>query len=159
MKDENLERMIRLAEEFFETKNDPAQISVDEDTIKILRRIHRTTMAEIRNEKGPVAWVLVIPTTTHLMDQFIAGEIHERELLLRTPLHVQYDALYLCSALVLPEFRRQGLAKRLVLKAIRSIRRKHPIQHLFYWEFSIEGRNLASTIANEAHLPLVARTS
>lgn len=155
--EENLKRMINLAEKFFETKNDPLQISIDEETRAILKRIHRSTMTEIRNEDGPIAWVLVIPTTSRLMGQFVAKEIHERDLLDRTPLRTKYDALYLCSALVLPEFRGKGLAKRLVLKAYRSIRKQHPIKSLFYWGFSPEGRKLALSVAKSVKLPLLSR--
>jgi len=157
MVEQNLERMISLAEEFFEMKNDPMQISVDEKTRTRLKKIHPSTMVEIRNKNGPIAWVLVIPTTAALMRQFVAKTIHERELFENTPLRTKYDALYLCSALVLPEHREKGLAKRLVTKAIRSIRKQHPIKYLFYWAFSKEGRNLARSAAKEFDLPLLSR--
>lgn len=157
MTDINFQRMLRLAEEFFETKHDPLQITVDEETTALLRQIHPSAMSEVKNQDGPIAWVLVIPTTRDLMNQFVAGEIDERELLFRTPLNASYDALYLCSALVLPEFRRKGTAKRLVMKAVSAIRDEHPIKYLFYWEFSADGKALASSIAQEAHLPLLAR--
>jgi GNAT superfamily N-acetyltransferase len=155
--EQNLERMIRLAEEFFEMKNDPMQISVDEKTRKRLKKIHPNTMAEIRNKNGPIAWILVIPTTVALMQQFVAKTIHERDLLEKTPLRTKYDALYLCSALVLPEHRGKGIAKRLVTKAIRNIRKEHPIKYLFYWAFSKEGRNLARSAAKTFDLPLLSR--
>jgi GNAT superfamily N-acetyltransferase len=157
MREENLQRMIKLAEEFFETKNDPLQISIDQETRTRLKRIHPSTMTEIRNSKGPVAWVLVIPTTRTLMEQFLAKEIHERDLLRHTRARSKFDALYLCSALVLPEFRRKGLAKRLVSKAIRSIRKQHPIKYLFYWAFSAEGKSLARSVAKDFQLPLLSR--
>lgn len=155
--EDNLQRMIHLAEEFFETKNDPQQISVDEKTRDLLTRIHPDTLSEVRNEHGPIAWVLVIPTTRELMERFVQGTIHERELLDLTPLGGTYNALYLCSALVLPEFRGRGIARDLVLKTCRSIRKDHPIRHLFYWAFSNEGKNLARTVADALQLPLLGR--
>jgi len=157
MKNENLERMIKLADEFFETKKDPSQISVTEETMARLRQIHPGTMSEKEDAHGPIAWVLVIPTTKDIKEQFIAQEIGERELLDNTPMQAKYDALYLCSALVLPEYRGKGLAKRLTLEAIGSIRKDHPIQSLFYWAFSSEGKNLAASVAKEAGMPLYAR--
>ena len=45
------------------------------------------------------------------MREFLAGRISERKLLEMTGPGGTYDALYLCSALVLPEFRKQGLAR------------------------------------------------
>jgi GNAT superfamily N-acetyltransferase len=92
------------------------------------------------------------------MDRFTAGEINERELLAMTEPGGTYDALYLCSALVLPEKRRKGLARRLALKAIAEIRADHPIGHLFYWGFSGAGDELAASIARESGLPLSRRT-
>ena len=153
----NFEKMIALADEFFDVKNDPDQIAVTEEVISRLRRIHPATMGEVGEEGGPVAWMLVIPTTHALMEQFIRKEISERQLLDLTPLHARYEALYLCSALVLPEHRGKGLAKGLAIGAIRAIQRDHHIRELFYWGFSREGARLAESIAREAGLPLFNR--
>ncbi len=57
LNDDNLQRMMRLAEEFFETKNDPDQISVTEVIRDRLHELHPSTMSEKRNENGPIAWV------------------------------------------------------------------------------------------------------
>lgn len=153
----NLERMIRLAEEFFDMKNDPDQLTVDSGTMGMLRAIHPATMMEETDENGPIAWMLVIPTTHGLMEKFIRGEINERQLLDATGPGGPYDALYLCSALVLPEHRGKGLARRLASRAITSIRKDHPIASLFYWGFSGAGDALAATVARELGLPLFAR--
>jgi ribosomal protein S18 acetylase RimI-like enzyme len=150
----NLERMIQLAEEFFETKNDPAQISVNEEVMKRLRKIHPSSLSEHDDGNGPVAWVLLIPTTSDLMNRFIAKQITEKELLEQTPVGGTYDAIYLCSALVLPEQRRKGLARQLTSDAIRAIARDHPVKQLFYWAFSKEGEALADAVALECGLAL-----
>jgi GNAT superfamily N-acetyltransferase len=155
--EENLQRMIKLAEEFFETKNDPTQISVTEEVMERLRKIHPSTMNQRRNEKGPIAWILVIPTTRALMEEFIAKKINEQGLLEKTPLAAHYEAIYLCSALVLPEHRRKGLAKNLLSEAVKSIQKQHPIRSLFYWGFSVEGEKLAAAVATELGLPLLQR--
>lgn len=153
----NLERMIKLADEFFEAKNDPKQISINRETTTRLKKIHPSTMSELRSKKGPIAWALIIPTTRDLMERFIAKQINEQDLLFETPLRKKYDALYLCSALVLPEHRRRGLARRLILKSIRSILKQHPIKFFFYWGFSVAGRKLAASVAREFNLPLYKR--
>ena len=154
----NRERMINLAEEFFDMKNDPDQLAVDGDTMAKLRALHPATMLEESDMDGPVAWMLVIPTTTALMERFISAEINERELLAMTQPGGPFDALYLCSALVLPEQRRKGIARRLALKAVAEIRAANPIRHLFYWGFSGAGDELAASIARESGLPLSRRT-
>ncbi len=156
---ENVQRMIRLAEEFFDAKNDPAQISVDPSTMKRLLKIHPATMTERRTSKGPIVWVLLLPTTLNLMARFISNTITERQLLRLTPIRGRYDAVYLCSALVLPEHRRKRLATRVAVKAVKAIRKDHPIHFLFYWAFSREGKKLAASIARELKLPLLNKKS
>jgi hypothetical protein len=157
MPDDNLQRMISLAEEFFDMKNDPDQISIDEETRAKLLAIHPNTMTEVRNEEGPIVWMLVIPTTPGVMEQFLAKDITEQQLLLKTSPGDTYEAVYLCSALVLPEHRGKGLAKRSAVQAVREIQKHHPIRHLFAWTFSKEGEGLAVSIAKEIGLPLYLR--
>jgi predicted GNAT family acetyltransferase len=157
MAQEHLEQMIRLAEEFFKTKNDPDQITVDRRTRARLIKIHPASLSERRTSKGPIAWVLVFPTTRDLMNAFLTKKIGERQLVYRTPLHRSYEAIYLCSALVLSEYRGKGYAKLLTCKAISAIRKTHPITCLFCWPFSKEGRRLAKYVAQESNLPLHIR--
>ena len=153
----NLQRMIRLADEFFGAKSDPSQISVNEKVMMALKRIHPSTMTERRTSRGPIAWGMVIPTTHGIMQQFLAKQITERQLLRLTRAGLKYDSLYLCSALVLPEFRRKGYAEELLCKAVREIRKDHPIESLFYWSFSAVGTKLAKAIGKETDLPLFRR--
>jgi hypothetical protein len=157
MTEDNLKRMIALAEEFFDVKNDPDQISVDEETRARLLAIHPNTMTEVRNEDGPIVWILVIPTTTDLMEQFLARDINEQQLLQKTTPGVQYETAYLCSALVLPEHRGKGMARRCAVQAVQEIQKQHPIKALFAWTFSPEGERLAVSIARKLGLPLRLR--
>jgi ribosomal protein S18 acetylase RimI-like enzyme len=157
MSQTNFERMVQLAEEVFSTHNDPEQLDVNQEVIAQLERLHPATLSEHKEGEGPVVWILLIPTTNALMNQFIKEEISETELLNNTPPDKKYDALYLCSALVLPEYRRKGLAKKIALKAITEIRSDHPIQTLFTWNFSKEGAVLAESIAKQEGLPLLNR--
>ncbi|MBX7124086.1 MAG: hypothetical protein K1X47_00190 [Cyclobacteriaceae bacterium] len=153
----NFERMIQLADEVFASRTDPDQIDVNEDVLDHLRAIHPAAVCEHATEEGPVAWVLLFPTTEALMNDFLNGKISERALMELTPLQTSYSALYLCSAMVLAEHRRQGIALRLCLDAIDSMRTEHPIQHLFVWTFSEEGRFAAEAVARHAGLPLLLK--
>ncbi len=153
----NFERMISLVDEVFATRRDPDQISMNEAQREKLARLHPATLTQEADENGPVAWILVFPTTRELMDKFVAGTISERKLLDETPMGVAYTALYLCSALVLPEYRGKGLAKRLTLDAVRSIQRTYPIEVLFFWAFTREGDLLARSVAHDVGLPLRER--
>jgi len=150
----NLERMIKLAEDSFSAKSDPRQLNVDKEVITHLKRIHPATVSEFCDENGPVAWMIVIPTTLNLMHQFLEDQISEKELYDLTPLDGSYEALYLSSALVLEEYRRKGITKQLAIKSIEQIRLTHPLKALFVWVFSSEGDKSAESIATIASLPL-----
>ena len=157
MQPSNFERMVQLANEVFDVKNDPSQLDVDEQVIERLRRLHPFTISEHKDENGPVAWILLIPTTNILMYRFLNKEITEQQLLGLTPLDIAYDAIYLCSALVLPEYRGRGIAKTLATEAIAHMKKDNHIQSLFVWPFSEGGAALAETIARATSLHLLQR--
>ena len=150
----NFDRMIKLVTEFFNTRNDPGQISVSEEERERLSKIHPATMSEFANEDGPVVWILMIPTIEAIMHRFLQGTISEKQLLEETQPGDTYNAIYLCSAYTLPEFRRKGLAKKVAFEAFNSICKDHPIKALFYWPFSEDGKVAAQAAAKEAGLPL-----
>lgn len=149
--------MIQLAEDVFDARHDPEQLDVNEDVIKRFQLIHPASVGEHNEGDGPIAWILVLPTTIVLMNQFIEGRINEKELFYQTPLNTSYEAIYLCSAMVLDEYRRQGIAKRLTMEAINMIRRDHPVHYLFYWPFTEEGDLAAKSLAKECKLALLLR--
>lgn len=154
----NYERMIQLAEDVFAVKKDPDQLDVNQDVLERLRRIHPATVSEYDDGHGPVAWVLLIPTTSALMHRFISHEISEKELFEQTPSEGPYESIYLCSALVLEEYRRKGIVRKLTLGAIESIRKDHPIRSLFVWSFTDEGDLSAEALASRSGLPLFKRS-
>ena len=150
--------MIQLADQVFATKNDPSQLDVNQEVIEHLQRIHPATVSEFDDGNGPVAWVLLIPTTLDLMNRFLENKISEKELFELTPFDSTFEAVYLCSALVLEEYRRKGIAKQLALNAIESMRKDHPLKSLFVWAFSKEGDLGSETIARLISLPLYKRS-
>ncbi|HAH25947.1 MAG TPA: hypothetical protein DCL77_19675 [Prolixibacteraceae bacterium] len=153
----NFERMIQLADQVFAVKNDPSQLDVNQEVLERLHKIHPATVSEYNEGEGPIAWLLLIPTTLDLMNQFLQGQISEKELFNLTPLNIKYEALYLCSALVLEEYQHKGIIKQLSINAIEAIRKKHPLKAAFVWAFSPEGDKAAETIARLVHLPLYKR--
>src|SRR6185312_4231334 len=154
---DKMERMLQLVGEFFDVKNDPEQLSINEDVIKKLMQIHPSTRLEYNEGDGPIVWILMIPVKETTMNRFLKGEISEGKLLDDTLPGEQYHGIYLCSASVLPEHRRKGLAKKLTVDAIAEIRKEHAIKELFYWSFSPEGDALATSIAKAVNLPLFKR--
>lgn len=154
----NYNRLIKLAEEVFAVKNDPEQLDVDEKVIRRLIKIHPATVSEHIDGEGPVAWLLIIPTTNDLMNRFIRAEISEKELFNQTLPGTEYQTIYLCSALVLEEYRRKGIIKSMALDAINVIKNDHPITSLFTWPFTTEGNFAADNISLITGLPLYKRT-
>lgn len=151
--------MLQLIDEVFATRNDSGQIQVNQKQLKKLESIHPSTLTELADGNGPVIWILVIPTTKTVMNDFLKGKIEEKELLERTKPGDTYTCIYLCSATTLPEYRGKGKTKQLCLEAIENIRKTHPIQDLFVWPFTKEGELLASKIASMCKLTLRAQHS
>jgi hypothetical protein len=74
----NFERLIELADEVFAVKSDPTQLDVNQKVLERLHKIHPYTISEYNEGNGPVAWVLLIPTTLDLMNRFLGTEISEK---------------------------------------------------------------------------------
>jgi hypothetical protein len=153
----NFQRMMQIIDETFATRNDPGQIQVTQQQLKKLEKIHPQTLSQIANEKGPLIWILMIPTTKMIMNAFLEGLISEKELLEKTKPGDRYDCIYLCSATTLPEARGKGETKKLCLKAIRSISKDHPVKTLFVWPFTKDGEKLAESVAKEMGLQLLKK--
>lgn len=153
----NFERMIQLADEVFSSRTDDSQLAIDEEVMQRLQNIHPATINEYDDGNGPVVWILLIPTTLQLMDQFLDKKISEKELFDQTPLNVPYEAIYLCSAMVLEEYRKKGLAMQVGLAAIEAIRIDNDIKALFVWPFTEAGNALAEKISSITLLPLFVR--
>jgi len=150
----NFSRMLSLIDEVFDTRKDPNQLQVNQQVMKKLEKIHPATLSEFADENGPAIWVLVIPTTTSVMNDFISNKISEKDILTKTKPGEKYTGIYLCSVTTLPEYRGKGESKKLCLQAINAICKDHPIETLFVWPFTKEGEKLASSLAKECKLPL-----
>lgn len=154
----NEERLYKLIDEIFDTKNDSTQIGFSDGDIEKMMALHPATLQEAANEDGPYAWVSVIPTSSVLMHQFLSGAIDERQLFEQTSPTAANDVAYLCSAIVLPEFRRSGVALRLTVQAIDSMKRDLPIRYALVWPFSSEGELLAKKVGDSCALQVRARS-
>ena len=120
----NYERMIQLSDDVFSSRTDPDQLNVNENVMEHLQLIHPDTMSEYDNGNGPVCWILCIPTTLDLMTKFVNQNISEKELYDLTPLNTKYEAIYLCSALLLEEFRGQGIATYMLRYGLEFMRQR-----------------------------------
>jgi len=157
MPESNFERMIALAEQVFDTKNDAGQLDVNQEVLARLEEIHPATVSEFADDNGPAAWVLMIPCNLEQMHLFMEGKISEKELFESVKPEQKHEAIYLCSAMVLEEYRRKGIAKKLAVEAIESIRKEHDIQFLFVWAFSPEGLAGSEELSRLTGLPLLKK--
>jgi len=153
----NEAKLYDLIDDVFDTKNDSTQIGFSEADIEKMMALHPATLQEAANEDGPYAWVAVIPTSSVLMHQFLSGAIDERQLFEQTSPSAANDVAYLCSAIVLPEFRRSGVALRLTVQAIDSMKRDLPIRYALVWPFSEQGELLAKKAADCCGIQVMTR--
>ena len=149
--------MMQIIDETFATRHDPGQLQVTEADMQRLQQLHPATLSEYNEGKGPCVWILLIPTTTELMDKFLAGQLTETGLLWSTEPGSTFDSVYLCSATTLPEYRNKGITTRIALNAIEAIRKEHPVKKLFVWPFTEEGKQLAEKLGTKAGLPVLVR--
>ena len=149
--------MLQLAEDVFEARTDPEQLDVTEEVITKLQNIHPASLTEHIEGDGPVVWILMVPVTKLIMDRFLNLEITEKELYDLTDKGQSFEAIYLCSALVLPEYRNKGLARDTAVAALNQMRKDFPIKSLFMWPFSEGGKKLAESIAQLSGLELKIR--
>lgn len=155
----NLKRMLDLVDEVFESKSDPNQLSFTEEDMEHLQALHPACLNECANEDGPYAWISIFPTNLDLAEKFVGGKSTERELFDQTlQLNTaQLNTVYLCSALVLPEFRKNKIAFNTSINAIERMKKDLSIEQLLVWPFSMEGEHLAKKIAEASQLPLLIK--
>ena len=150
----NLNRMLQLVDDFFSIKDDPSQLEVTDDVLETLAKLHPETVSEYSDVNGPVCWILMIPTSEKTMELFLNDKISESDILNLSINKKSIEAIYLCSAIVLPEFRNKGIAKQLSIDAIKKMQFDFPIKTLYAWPFSEAGKSLANSIASTVDLPI-----
>ena len=128
MAQENYYRMLQLIDTVFSARKDLNQIKVNQKVMKKLELISPATLSELADENGPTIWILIIPTTKKVMDDFLNKTISEKEILSKTKPGQKYECIYLCSATTLPEHRGKGETKKLCIKGIKTISKDYPIQ-------------------------------
>jgi hypothetical protein len=157
-RDELIQKEMAVAEAIFGTESDPDQIPINLDSVEKLDKLCKGWLeTRLNDENEPVSWVLVFPTQKDVAIRFIKKEITERQILDLTLPAEHYDAVYLASAITLPEQRGKGYASELLLKAINNM----PVSKdalLFAWPWSEDGEALLSKFSTvqgkEIQVPL-----
>jgi ribosomal protein S18 acetylase RimI-like enzyme len=116
------EESIHLAETVFDTSSHPDYIQPGLETAKKFSSLSPDCVLYYITDDGKLAgWVVSVPTSREIMEKFLQGAITEKGLLDLTVPASHYSALYLCAAVTLPEYRRQGIAIKLAQEALRRI--------------------------------------
>jgi GNAT superfamily N-acetyltransferase len=157
MNKEAFEKVLKMSEEFFGTESDPEQMSVSEESARKLWSIHPDTVLYAFEGGEPVAWVVIVPTSADVMEKFLAKKISERDLLDLAAAEKKFEALYVCGAFVLPDYRRKGYAKELLLKGIRILSQGKDIP-LYAWVYSDEGRKLTESLSRTLGKEIISRS-
>jgi hypothetical protein len=149
--------MMELAEDVFDARNDPEQLDVNEEVIKRFQLIHPASVSEYNEGDGPIAWVLLLPTTLVLMNQFLERRSTKKNCFTRHP----------CTFLTkrftcVPPWCSMNIAGRALLNAwlwmlLTGSGKDHTITCLFYWSFTEEGDFAAKSLAKACELPLLLR--
>jgi len=146
MDEKILEKMLDTAEKFFGSENDPEQMPITKESFDKLQKLHPQTLIYKTENGQPVSWIVTLPTSNNLAEQFLAGEINEKQLLELSQPQAVYEALYLCVAFTLPEYRRRGYITEMFQEALRTIPHE-PNVKLFAWAFSPEGGQLIAKLS------------
>lgn len=151
------QKMDVIAEEIFGTVHDDDQIPITQESGEKLTALTSHWVKYRLDEKGdPIAWVIVLPTTKELAHRFAEGEITEKQLLDLTTPQDAYSAIYLCAAVTIPHYRRQGFAFELFKEAINSIA-KTDDHILFVWPFGEGGLEVARKVGKDLSREVLVR--
>jgi hypothetical protein len=148
MDEKSFNKVLEISEQFYGTANDPEQIPINQESRDKLQKLHSKALIFTIENSEPVSWTVIVPTSNKLAEKFLKGEISERDLLDMTEPAKQYEALYLCSAFTVPEYRKKGYAIKLLKEQINSIpHTANPL--LFAWIYSQEGERLVDKLEQE----------
>jgi ribosomal protein S18 acetylase RimI-like enzyme len=142
--------------EFFGTDSDPTQLHPTDETRRKYYELHpHAVVYEATPEGILMGWVSGFPTTRESMDQFLSRAINEQELFGQTEKLGRPQFVYMQTALVLPDYRNQGLGFRLSKEFIQNFLDENPACQFYIWEFSPEGKALADKLERELEIKIL----
>lgn len=157
MNEDVFKKVLRISEEFFGSATDPEQMPINQSSADKLHSIHADTVVyKFDEENNPIGWVVIVPTSVETMRKFLTKEITERELLDIAVEEKKFEAIYLCGAFVLPEYRRKGYAIELLKEAVRKISDGKHLP-LYAWVYSPEGEKLVNVLSKNLHQQIPSR--
>jgi len=150
----NLEKLDKI---YFKNNIDSNQWVSDFKTNNKIIKTFKYSLIIFKDEELIIGYSLVIPSNKKLMIDFLTNKINETQLIksnLKNVNLLNFQTLYLCAAIILPEYRNQGYAKKGVLKSINYYKKSNKNIVLFSWSYSKSGNQLLQAISNTVKLPL-----
>jgi hypothetical protein len=156
---EILDQLEQVAEEYFDTSHHQDQMPVNEETQRKLSSLTPYWVQYATSDGIKViSSIVVVPTQKELALKFVNKEISEKQLMDLSQPAEKYSALYLCSGITLPEYRRQGLVKKLFQETIKYI----PLTKdalFFAWPTTELGNQVVEHERLESEIPILIRKS
>lgn len=144
---------VKLHVEEFEVESDFEQIQEEDVPYEKLIKNDCEEECILKDHDVVIGSTFVILTSIDIMNLFLQGKITERELLFESRKIKSYNSIYLCSSIIIQEYRRFGLifeAGKILLKKIIEKNNFNPV--IFGWTFSEAGSNLLKKTAKHFNL-------
>jgi ribosomal protein S18 acetylase RimI-like enzyme len=147
-----------LVVETFGIDVDPEQLPPTPEVWQKLLEMNKNSIVVKRTDDGElIGSVCVVPTNEELMQKFIDAEITEKQLFEMTPLQKNYETIYVCAAIIKPEYRKQGWATKMLTESIVGVENGKEAQ-LFCWTVSPEGEKLVSALERKLDRKIIDRS-
>lgn len=114
-----------------------------------IQGLDRNNVVCIKENGMPIAWSVVLPTSKENERKFLRGEIGENQLFEVSIKNPSFESLYLFVAIVLPEYRQNGLAKKLMSYQIKYFQDEYKVSNFFAWVFSANGESLLKSLERD----------
>ncbi len=147
-----------MVKKYFKTDENPEQMPPTKETQDFLYKSCQGYMNVLKDDDKVVGFMLLLPARKELMNDFISKKINEVTLferIMRSPMDKIPQTIYLCSTIVLEDYRGKGFAVEGTLKILDKFKKNKPI--LFSWSISPEGDNMAKKISKISGLKLIVR--
>jgi len=147
--EEEIVEMSALAEKLFGTDTDPTQAEPTLGNSLRLIEIDKNTCIYKKVDGKIAGWSVVLPTSLSDKEAFVKGDMTEKVLFEKSIATPSFESLYLMAVVVLPEFRNQGLATRLMCAQIEYFKDRYGIADYSALALSEGGSGVVAALEKE----------
>ena len=153
--EEDFDRMGKIADEFFDTKNDETQLPGEEVDYNFCKNVFPFSFCIVKKDNLPTGYSFILPCDEEGKQLFLSKSVNERELFYRI-LNLEtnlYSCFYIVATQIIPSFQRKGYATKLINFHLKRYSEflKIPLK-FFYWGATREGNALGAKISKKFYL-------